>query len=73
MKDDINKKIKERNKCNLCKKNVKLYGLLCKCNNLYCYKCLDSSIHKCNFDYKLENQNILKKKIKITSEKVIKI
>jgi len=69
----MNSNLKEKNKCKLCKKNVTLYGILCKCKNLYCYKCLDSDIHKCIFDYKLENQNILKKKIKITSEKFIKI
>lgn len=62
--------IKEKNKCNLCKKNVTIYGLLCRCKNLYCYKCLDSYIHECTFNYKLENQNNLKKKIKIIAEKI---
>lgn len=38
----MNNDIKEKNKCNLCKKNVTVYGLLCRCKNLYCYKCLDS-------------------------------
>lgn len=65
--------MKERNKCNLCKKNVTLYGIICKCKNLYCYKCLDSDIHECTFDYKLENQNILRKKIKVLTEKIIQI
>lgn len=72
MKDDINK-IKKRSKCKLCGKNVTLYGIICKCNNLYCYKCLDSTIHKCEFDYKLENQDILRKILKLTTEKIIKI
>ena len=65
--------MKEKIKCTTCKKNVNLFGLLCKCKNLYCYKCLDIRIHKCNFDYKLENQNILSKQLKISFDKVIKI
>jgi hypothetical protein len=65
--------MKERNKCNLCKKKVTLYGIICKCKNLYCYKCLDSDIHKCIFDYKLENQNILRKKMESITEKIIHI
>lgn len=72
MKDEKNK-IKKRNKCKLCGKNVTFYGIICKCKNLYCYKCLDSNIHKCEFDYKLENQDILRKKLKLTTEKIIKI
>jgi hypothetical protein len=56
----MNNDTKEKIKCGLCK-------------NLYCYKCLDSNIHKCTFDYKLENQNNLRKKIKLAAEKIIKI
>ena len=69
MKNDI----KKINKCKLCAKNVSFYGILCKCKHLYCYKCLDSNIHNCDFDYKLENQNILRKKLKFITEKIIKI
>lgn len=68
------KEKKERNSCKCCNKNLYLFGIKCRCDNLYCYNCLDIKIHNCNFDYKLENQNILRKKIlQVVAEKVIKI
>jgi len=61
----------EKNKCFKCKKNVHVYGITCRCENIYCYLCLDSTKHNCTYDYKEESKKKLKKEItKIIPKKV---
>lgn len=40
---------------------------------MYIHQVHNTYIHKCKFDYKLENQNNLRKKLKLTTEKIIHI
>lgn len=49
------------NNCNHCNKKINLYYLKCKCNNLYCYKCINNDVHNCSYDYKNEYKKILEK------------
>ena len=60
-------------KCFECLKKTHLYGIKCKCENIYCYACIDINVHKCTFDYKLEQRKFLLKNEKIEFEKVSKI
>jgi len=64
----------KKNKCFKCKKNVNLYGITCKCKNIYCYLCLDNTKHNCTYDYKEEAQNKIKKEmVKIIPNKLERI
>ena len=57
-------------KCFKCKKKS-FVNFECKCNNLFCLKCLPFFEHKCNYDYKENKQNNLKdENVKISKSKV---
>lgn len=47
-------------RCTFCNRKVLLL-FNCKCNGNYCIKCKDSLKHNCNFDYKKDQQEKLKK------------
>jgi hypothetical protein len=51
----------EKNRCEQCKKKVGIIGLKCKCNKLFCVSHLQAELHGCNYDYKKEGQENLKK------------
>jgi len=66
--------MKEKSTCFKCKKNVNLYGITCKCKQIFCYLCLDAAKHNCNFDYINENKiNLEKINKKIIPDKLEKI
>ena len=49
-KRDDNKHKKPR--CYLCQKKVGLFGLKCKCENIYCNLHFHAENHNCPYDYK---------------------
>jgi len=64
---------KEKVRCINCNKKVHLYGIKCKCDKIFCYSCLDIIKHGCTYNYKIENQYLLKKRETIQHIKVDKI
>ena len=62
-------------RCNECNKKINITNsLTCKCDKLLCYKHRYHTDHKCTFDYKTHDRNILAKyNEKIDIEKIIKI
>ena len=56
-----------------CKKKIKLTDYPCKCEKTFCalHKC--HVIHKCTFDYKKENKDMLEKICIIKQKQVIVI
>jgi hypothetical protein len=59
------KKIKKNKaiRCDFCNKKVGLTGIKCRCENLFCGKCITSSVHNCKFNYKKDYQDELKKNL----------
>ena len=72
---EINQITKETNKCQICKKKLKLVELTtskCKCDFLFCK--LHKNDHNCSFNYKTEHQSYLESmNPKIEFEKHLKI
>lgn len=62
-------------KCAECNKKINITNSVeCKCNKLLCYKHRYQNEHKCNYDFKTKERDILSKTlIKIENEKIIKI
>jgi hypothetical protein len=62
-------------RCNECNKKINITNsLTCKCDKLLCYKHRYHTEHKCTFDYKIHDRNILKNyNEKIEIKKIIKI
>lgn len=53
-KDDnssINK-VSKKPKCFICQKKVGVFGLQCKCGNIYCAIHFHAENHDCTYDYK---------------------
>ena len=65
----------QKNRCSMC--NIKLNitnSILCKCEQLLCYKHRYYNEHKCTFDYKTAEREILARtNIKIENPKINKI
>ncbi len=63
------------NRCEQCKKKVGIMGLNCKCNKLFCVSHLQAELHGCNYDYKKEGKDNLKKTMEVgqLSQKLEKI
>jgi hypothetical protein len=54
--------------CLCCKKKIKGgMSFVCKCKNKYCLRCRDATVHKCEFDYKSEQQQKLKSNLPIVT------
>lgn len=67
-------KKKKKNRCAVCKANVGLVGMECRCGGLYCSKHRYDKDHNCQFDYKsLGKAELEKNNPRIVGEKVIKI
>lgn len=66
---------KYKMRCTEC--NIKLNitnSITCKCQKLLCYKHRYHTEHKCTFDFKENERNILAKNLeKVDCEKIIKI
>jgi hypothetical protein len=62
-------------RCEECNKKINITNsITCQCNKLLCYKHRYQTEHKCNFDFKTHDREILAKiNIKIDNEKIIKI
>lgn len=54
-------KTKKRNRCTSCKKKVGLTGFECRCGGLYCSTHRYSDKHDCQFDYKKEGEDLIRK------------
>jgi len=68
--------IKKNNKCEYeeCNKKLKLTDLSCKCKKRFCIIHRHAETHKCSFNYKDYERNILSSKlIKCSNDKMIKI
>ena len=61
-------------RCFNCRKKLGILNYKCKCNNNFCSKCRLPETHECNYDYKTEGRQQLKKRlVKVKAEKIIKI
>ena len=49
-------------KCHHCKIKLSLMKFRCKCENIFCLKCLLPETHNCTFNYKLEGKHLIEKK-----------
>lgn len=52
--------------CNVCRKklnNIKQVSNMCKCEQVFCDNHKQPEVHKCEYNYKLKEQNLLKKKL----------
>lgn len=47
-------KKKSSKKCFFCRKKVGLFGLTCKCGNMYCRLHFHAENHECKYDFKEE-------------------
>jgi hypothetical protein len=48
-------------RCYTCKKKLPIMKYTCKCNKIFCIFHLQAEEHKCNYDYKTEEKNKLRK------------
>ena len=64
------KKLKKNppKRCEKCNKKIGLLGIKCRCEKVFCAKCIQSSEHNCTFDYKKFHQNELKKNLEIKKD-----
>ena len=70
----VNKKKKNKNKCALCNKKLPLMPIVCKCGYKFCGIHRHPEDHQCSFDYKTQQQKLLRdKNPQIISNKIIKI
>ena len=51
--------MKEKKRCNQCKKKLGLMEYLCKCEKLFCISHLQPQEHACTFNYMAEAQKAL--------------
>jgi AN1-type zinc finger and ubiquitin domain-containing protein 1 len=68
--------VNKPNFCQLdgCKTKLKLTNFKCKCNKIFCSTHTYYMDHKCDFDYKLEgNKNLEKKLIEVSGTKFEKL
>ena len=72
---NINDSVKrDPNRCTMCNKKTGLLGFTCKCDGVFCAKHRHIEEHKCTYDHKKDQLEILKKNNPVvTSDKVIKI
>jgi predicted nucleic acid binding AN1-type Zn finger protein len=62
------------NRCNVCRKRVRLTGFRCRCGNLFCPRHRHSETHNCSFDYKTTGrEEIARANPVIRAAKIIKI
>ncbi|XP_067938748.1 uncharacterized protein [Watersipora subatra] len=54
-------KTKKRNRCTSCKKKVGLTGFECRCGGLFCSTHRYSDKHDCQFDYKKQGEELIRK------------
>lgn len=61
--------------CHFCHKKVGAIEYKCKCGNLFCISHLQAEKHQCNYDYRLEGMNQIKREIDvgILKDKIIRI
>lgn len=70
--DKIGKK--EKNRCSVCRKNVGLTGIECRCGGLFCGVHRYSDMHNCTFDYReMGAKEIHSNNPVVVSEKIQKI
>ena len=48
-------------KCIICARNIKLSAIKCKCQQKLCKFHVDPTMHKCTFDYKLQEKTRIQK------------
>lgn len=61
-------------RCNNCNKKAGLIVFDCRCEGTFCRKCSFPEVHKCDFDIKLHQKNLLKQSlVKVSSQKIEKI
>ena len=53
---------KKKKKCKQCNKKIKGMEYECRCGKKFCIGCLSPETHNCQFNYKQNGKNILKKK-----------
>jgi len=61
-------------RCWECKKKVGLLGIKCRCGYTFCSKHRYPEDHRCNFDFKARERDLLKQRLeKVAGEKITKI
>lgn len=65
---------KNTSKCWNCRKKVGLLGFKCKCDYVFCSAHRHADQHDCQFDYKTENQELLRQQNeRVAAEKIQRI
>ena len=67
--------VKNKMRCTECNAKLNITNsITCKCEKLLCYKHRYQTDHKCTFDFKTNDRNILAKNlVKIENDKILKI
>jgi predicted nucleic acid binding AN1-type Zn finger protein len=60
---EVKREMPKRCECEGCKKKLILADIKCKCNKYFCSMHRFANNHKCEFDYRLDGINILKKNL----------
>ena len=53
----------QKEKCHYCQKKVGVFGIECRCGKIFCTKHRHPEDHKCNFDFKSHDKEILKNNV----------
>ncbi|XP_056683314.1 zinc finger A20 and AN1 domain-containing stress-associated protein 7-like [Spinacia oleracea] len=62
-----------KNRCDSCKKRIKLIGFKCKCDGIYCGSHRYPEVHSCKFDHKEVGRHRLSKTLYASACKAAKI
>ncbi len=66
--------MEQKLKCHICNKKLGFNSFSCKCDKVFCSKHRYPETHKCDFDFKSDGKNELKKTlIKIEPHKIVNI
>ena len=52
-------KMNKKNRCNHCKKRIKMLVMTCKCKGVFCLKCYNQVKHNCTFDYRKQAKELI--------------
>jgi len=55
--------IKNKNKCNVCRKKLGILPIECKCGHIFCGEHRYADAHKCTYDWHKSNQSLLSDKL----------
>lgn len=63
----------KKSKCNYCGKKLGLIEYDCRCGKKFCIKHRMPEEHNCEYNYKDDKKDLIKRNPKIVNDKIIKI